>query len=143
MDNRLKKFIGVFARVAIMAAAIASYAAIFAYLDLWGFNFGKIKSSADIFSLALIALLYGLIISGIAVMIGSKIARKIFIILNGIYFAFGLYGVYFAWNFYIFEVPTFIERIESTRMSLGFGVLVPIALFYYLEKIEHDRPVKK
>ena len=123
-----------FVRCIIITAAIAVYAMLFRYLELWKFNFKDMKSASDIFCFALIVLLYALIISGVGVISGSRIADKIFIVLNGIYLLCGLYAVYFAWTFYIFETPTLMDRIQHIRMSLAIGVVWPLLLFYYFQK---------
>ena len=113
---------------------IAIYIWLFLSLQLWSIDLKRLTSGWTLFSILLIVDMIGLIISCAGMMVGNKTAEKAFRIFNGIYLACGLYLVYFAWNFYIFKVPTITERIASTRNALAFGVLMPLVLFYYLER---------
>ena len=113
---------------------IAIYMWLFLSLQLWQIDLKQLTSGWGIFTILLIVDIVGLIISCAGMMVGNKIFEKIFVILNAIYLLSGLYMVHFAWTFYIFKVPTITERIASTRNVIAFGILMPLLLFYYLER---------
>lgn len=118
----------------VMIAAIAIYVWLFFILELWRISPTELKTGWGMLSLVVIITIFGLIISCIGMIFGKKVFEKSFIVFNILYLVFGIYMVYFAWTFYIFEIPTFLDRLAHTRNALAFGVLMPLLLFYYLEK---------
>ncbi len=114
--------------------AIAVYVWLFVSLEPWRINVKELMSGWGLFTLLIIITMPGLIVSCIGMILGKKGFGKAFVIFNGIYLVCGAYMVYFAWTFYIFKVPTLMERLASTRSSILFGILMPLVLFYYLER---------
>ena len=118
----------------IFTAAIAIYVWLFVSLELWRISLKELKTGWGAFDIMIILTMFGLIVSCIGIISGKKVFDKIFVMFNTIYLLSGFYMIYFAWTFYIFKVPTIAERIASTRNIMAFGVLMPLLLFYYLER---------
>ncbi|MDD5495827.1 MAG: hypothetical protein PHP46_01845 [Candidatus Omnitrophica bacterium] len=120
----------------IMISAICVYLWFFWHYELFRLDLRDAAVSDIVIVFALIAMLSGLIASAVGIMMEKAWARKTFTVLNGIYLMFGLYLAYFSWNFYLFRVPTWFERLENAQEYIAIGVVVPLALFYYLKRSE-------
>lgn len=118
----------------VWIAAIAVYVWLFVSLEPWRMRAKDLTSDWGIFALLGIIVIPGLVVSCVGMILGKKAFEKAFMIFNGIYLACGVYMVYFSWTFYIFKVPTLMERLASTRFSILLGILMPLVLFYYLER---------
>ena len=125
----------------VWIAAIAIYTWLLTVLEPWRIGFKDLKTVWGIFTILLVVTISMLILSCIGMIFKKKISEKMFIIFNSIYLSAGIYMVYFSWNFYIFKVPTFAERVAQTQSRIGFGVLMPLLLFYYLEKSKNKTGV--
>ena len=118
-------------RKILLSILIIFYILITLYIKPWTAFREEANMSSIITAVLALVTLAGLIICSIRMISKENTARKCVLVFNGIFLIYGCGITYFYWNFWIFNEPTFWERIQDSFRPFIFGMLIPIGLFFY------------
>lgn len=122
---------------------IAIYIFIALYFKPWKPLIEGAKPFETTLAIVAIITLLGVVGCCIGMMLGYNLCRKWFFLFNVIFLLFGCYAAYMYWTFWIFEEPTFAEKVKDTAIPFLLGVAMPIWLFYYFTRASFKNSFKK